>query len=165
MLPPTEPTTICCRPITPSAGGLTVCSCVARPIQIFFPVVALCFWQFFTDATSPYLMLINLLVVNQFHSSIGGRIQKFYGEAISLEFYHCPRWFLRLIRVTSRGMGTYQYVAEAPLRAAAERRAAHLREQMMIADADATSGRGGGGGGNAAESRTRRHLRFVAATS
>ena len=137
---------------------------------VFFPLVGLCFWQFFTDSTSPYPMLANVLAVFIFHHSVGGRMQQFFCEAIPLEVYHLPQWFLHILRAGSRGMGTTHLIAEAPLRAAAERRAAKLRAQMMLVDADGgTPSLPSPGKAMASpqdqELRTRRHLRVAAITS
>lgn len=129
---------------------------------VFFPLIALCFWQSFTDATSPYPMLANLVVVMMFHNSIGGRMQRFFGEAIALEVYHTPKWFLSgVLRPASRGMGTHHLLAPEPLKAAAEKRAAKLRAQMLLLD------EGGGKPSSAAamEAQTRRKVRVIAASS
>ena len=94
-------------------------------------------------------------------------MQRFFGEAIALEVYHAPQWFLRVIRVASRGMGTHHLMAEAPLQAAAEKRAAKLREQMLLVDADAGDGTISGKASPATssiEDRARRHLRIVASS-
>jgi hypothetical protein len=125
---------------------------------VFFPLITLCFWQFFTDAVSPYPMLANILVVMIFHQSIGGRLQRFFGEAIALEVYHTPDWFLRMLRSASRGMGTYHLLAPEALKAAAEKRAAKLRAQMLLLDTISDDGAGGSPAnvGAAIENRARR---------
>eukprot|EP00931_Biecheleriopsis_adriatica_P102128 TRINITY_DN77152_c0_g1_i1.p1 TRINITY_DN77152_c0_g1~~TRINITY_DN77152_c0_g1_i1.p1 ORF type:complete len:394 (+),score=56.15 TRINITY_DN77152_c0_g1_i1:31-1182(+) len=103
---------------------------------VFFPLLALSFWQFFTDGTSPYLMLVNIVVICIFHNVVGGRTQKFFAEAIPLEVYHFPNWFLRVLRSNAKHMGTAHLLTEAGLKAAAERRACKLRAQMMLVDTD-----------------------------
>ena len=75
-------------------------------------------------------MLANGVFVALFHKSIGGMVQAFLAEALALELYHSPKWLLSLIRANAPYMGTAHLVAEAPLKAAAERRAAKLRAQM-----------------------------------
>lgn len=139
-------------------------------VGVFFPLATLAFWQFFIDATSPYPMLANILVVFLFHNSIGGRTQRFYAAAIPLEIYHTPRWFLRLLRSNAGHMGTAHLMSETALKAAAERRAAKLRAQMMLHDGkgagvESESDTGHLGTAVAIEARTRRHLRVVAVNS
>ena len=102
-------------------------------------------------------MLANIIVVMLLHNSLGGRTQRFFGEAIALEVYHAPKWFLSLIRSASRGMGTTHLVSAKPLKAAAERRAAKLRAQMMDGDADGPTA-----AASEAAAQARRHLRNVA---
>ena len=140
-------------------------------VGVFFPLLGLCFWRFFHDAASPYPMLANVLIVGAFHHAVGGRTQRFLAEAIALEVYHGPRWLLSMLRSASRFRGTTPLIAEKPLKAAAERRAAKLRAQMMVLDtAAAAAGATSPGTARAAaaaspEPRARRHLRVVAATS
>ena len=40
---------------------------------VFQPLIVLCFWQLLTDATSPYPMLANIIVLFLFHNVVGGR--------------------------------------------------------------------------------------------
>ena len=146
-------------------------------VGVFFPLVALCFWQLFTDATSPYLMLANVLVVFLFHNVVGGRVQRFFAEALPLELYHFPKGALAFLRSQAGHMGTAHLLSEKALKAAAERRAAKLRAQMTLDDsehdrhggaacfAESDAGRPRGTAAAEMESRTRRHLRVVAVNS
>ena len=99
----------------------------------FVPLLGLCFWRFFTDATSPYPMLGCILVYNMINVAMGTACQRFFCGPLALEFYHTPKWFIGLCRAHAPLMGTTHLIAEKPLRAAAERRAAMLRERLMDA--------------------------------
>ena len=142
-------------------------------LGVFFPLLVLCFWQFFTDAASPYPMLANVVVTLLFHHIVGARTQRFLAEAMALELYHGPTWLLRLLRAASHGMGTTHLIAERPLKAAAELRAAKLRAEMMVLDANGNALAGTrsrtsptpAAAPGSPEARARRHLRIVAMES
>lgn len=129
-------------------------------IGFIFPLIALTFWQFFHNATSPYLMFINILVFLLFHKVVGGGCQRFIAGCLALELYHAPRWFLRLLRSAAHGMGTTHLLTDQALKAAAERRAAKLRAQMDVDSGASTSTPSSPAA--SAEARTRRHLRVIA---
>lgn len=97
-----------------------------------FPLTALCFWRFYTAAESPYPMLANVVVVMLLHHLLGGATQRFLVTSLPLELYHTPKWFLCMLRGASLGMGTTHLLAPAALKAAAERRAAHLRPRRVL---------------------------------
>ena len=141
-----------CMAIYVAAGGHQADECFCRGVMavlgvlwaaffigVFFPLVALCLWRFFADSQSPYPLLVLVGLFGLLHHYIGGATQRFFGEAYALEFYHSPAWLLSMCRNASHGMGTSHLLAEKPLRVAAERRAAHLRAQMMGA-ADVKNG-------------------------
>ena len=106
----------------------------------FLPLLGLCFWRFFTDATSPYPMLGCILGYNIINVALGSACQRFFCGPLALEFYHTPKWFIGLCRSHAPLMGTTHLIAEKPLKAAAERRAAMLRERMMEARLGAGTG-------------------------
>ena len=134
---------------------------------VFFPILGLCLWTFFHKATSPYLMLGNVLIVMGFHRAVGGRTQRFLAGPLALELFHTPQWFHSMLRGGSHGMGTTHLLTEKALKAAAEQRAAKLRAQMAV-DASATDATSAGNStsptkaATSAEARTRRHLRVIA---
>ena len=100
-------------------------------VGVFFPLLILCFWRFFNDAVSPYPMLACLVLMQLVNIVLGSATQRFFCGPLALEFYHTPKWFLNMCRSHAPIMGTAHLIGERPLRAAAERRAAKLREQMM----------------------------------
>jgi hypothetical protein len=128
---------------------------------VFFPLLILCFWQFFHNSTSPYPMLVNFFIVLIFHSMVGGRTQRFLAGCLALELYHGPKWFMNMLRSASRGMGTTLLLEEKALKAAAERRAAKLREQICMQVIEPDTGASARAGAST-EARTRRYLRAVA---
>merc|ERR1712087_70833 len=135
-------------------------------MAIFFPLIVLCFWQFFTVATSPYPMLVNVFVVVLFHHSVGSRVQRFLAEALALELYHAPAWFLKLLRSASRGMGTTHLLEEKSLKAAALDRAERLRAQVMGQGGDGNVGASSPSAGAAAvAAHTRKCFRVIAMDS
>ena len=113
-------------------------------------------------------MLANVLAVFIFHHSVGVGCSNFSGNparGLPLAAMVPPHPQGRFSRY-----GTTHLIAEAPLRAAAERRAAKLRAQMMLVDADGgTPSLPSPGKAMASpqdqELRTRRHLRVAAITS
>ena len=125
-------------------------------LGVFFPLLVICFWVFFTDATSPYPMLACLFMVLVLNNTVGAVTQKFFAEAIALEFYHMPKWFLGMCRQASTFMGTSQLIGETQLRAAAERRAQKLRAQMSNAGGSSSAGTAG-----VAASAAKRHVHVV----
>merc|ERR1712032_386049 len=127
-------------------------------VGVFFPLLCLCFWRIFHHAVSPYPMLANIVIVLMFHHIVGGRVQRFIAEALPLELYHTPKWFLCMLRCGSRGMGTSHLIAEKQLKAAAERRASKLRATIMERNNDAAPSETA----SSVESGARRHLQMVA---
>ena len=120
-------------------------------------------------------MLANLVVVMIFHHVIGGRMQRFFGEAIARALPLAE--MVLVVRSAARGMGTY----DGGSRTAQGRRREARRQ---VAGTDAAAGRRPDAAGAAAgarprlvsssrvrrrrgvdEARTRRHLRVIAAGS
>ena len=79
-------------------------------------------------------MLGCILVYNMINVAMGTACQRFFCGPLALEFYHTPKWFIGLCRSHAPLMGTTHLIAEKPLKAAAERRAAMLRERLMDAE-------------------------------
>lgn len=128
---------------------------------VFFPLIILCFWQFFHNSASPYPMLVSFFIVLIFHNVVGGRVQQFLAGSLALELYHVPKWFMNTLRSGSRGMGTTLLLEEKALKAAAQRRAAKLREQICMKVIEPDTGASARAGAST-EARTRRYLRAVA---
>lgn len=99
-------------------------------IGVFFPILVLCFWRFFTDTRSPYPMLAVIVIYKALDNVVGGACQRFLFEALALEMYHTPKWFLSLCQSNAYFMGTSHLFEEKRLKVAAERRAAKLRARM-----------------------------------
>ena len=99
-------------------------------IGVFFPILVLCFWRFFTDTRSPYPMLALVVIYKGLDNVVGGACIRFLFEALALEVYHTPKWFLRMCQSNAYFMGTSHLFEEKRLKEAAERRAAKLRARM-----------------------------------
>lgn len=100
-------------------------------IGVFFPILVLCFWRFFTDTRSPYPMLALIVIYKGLDNVVGGACIRFLFEALALEVYHTPKWFLSMCQSNAYFMGTSHLFEEKRLKEAAERRAAKLRARMM----------------------------------
>jgi len=84
-------------------------------------------WALFTNASSPYMMLVALLLYLLSSAYLMTTVSRFFLRALPLELYHIPRWTLWWVPIfVPWHMSRY---ARAALRPFAEQRAAELREK------------------------------------
>jgi len=101
---------------------------------VLWPLIILVCWRAFTDAASPYPLMVALVLVNLVYMFVHGLILDFWIEHMPLEIYHLPKWILKDLRISYYPNFPMKHkLEEAALRAAAERRASKLRAQMGLA--------------------------------
>ena len=124
--------------VLPALGSMFVMLVFCGIVPFFF----LLFWEVFTNATSPYPLLLALLVVWSSVMFVTHNNWRFHMKAMALELYHLPRWFLLAVRIGFVPHLASQLSFEA-LEPAAKARAAELRARLGIAEGAGSEGRAG----------------------